>query len=467
MHTVPPSSFGTSVDAARASITHLLSRAQEYPCSAATGAFTRLAQSTSTFQLALDVLLPVLDPPGESELAPRILSSFLLFSLYAPHPIALNPFKSVLLATFRKERERAVAAATGGGVAPNEPLVWVLWKILKGDGDDIGPYSPSALAHSLLPPDFRAAKLVLDVGIYDDQIQPDLIDSTHPHALNNASNAHATPDNILNPHRDTTLTNASRDITASNGNNGPNDGSIETITDPRAEPLVYAMRLVLAGRERVLNLSEMRTLPPLLPLLASACPSLLVPAADLPPLVAHNPALAAGLVGAVLVGAPVAGEGVDDGQTTHDLRAATLAALARLPPTLPTFDVLGRLLRDGRVVYTGREPIASDELTLSTLVRAAVLGAFVAGSIAYLERAEREEADTTRWEEGGDSGGGGNGDGWERGVGRLCRFYTSLSRAGLVDPALDAEMTHFGLRHARFEDAMGLYRVLVGARGEV
>ncbi|KAJ7131899.1 hypothetical protein C8R43DRAFT_1133567 [Mycena crocata] len=128
---------------------HLLIRAREYPCSA----FTRLAQSTSTFQLALDVLLP-------------LASSFLLFSLYAPHPIGLNPFKSVLFATFRKERETAVAAAGGGGVAPNEPLVWVLGKTLKGDGDDTGPYSPSALAHSLLPPDLRAAKLVLEDAFY-------------------------------------------------------------------------------------------------------------------------------------------------------------------------------------------------------------------------------------------------------------------------------------------------------------
>jgi hypothetical protein len=122
-----------------------------------------------------------------SQLTSRILASFILFALYAPHPIAINPFKSVLFVTFVKERDKARAAAAGG-VAPNEPLVWVLWKILKGDGEDvrvcissspysiarlftksknqIGPYSPSALARSLLPPNFRATKLILDDTLY-------------------------------------------------------------------------------------------------------------------------------------------------------------------------------------------------------------------------------------------------------------------------------------------------------------
>lgn len=27
--------------------------------------------------------------------------------------------------------------AKGGEVSPNEQLVWVLWKILKGDGNDV------------------------------------------------------------------------------------------------------------------------------------------------------------------------------------------------------------------------------------------------------------------------------------------------------------------------------------------
>lgn len=71
------------------------------------------------------------------QLAQRILVSFILYSLYAPHPIAINPFKSVLFVTFVKEREKAVGVAKKGEVSPNEQFVWVLWKILKGDGNDV------------------------------------------------------------------------------------------------------------------------------------------------------------------------------------------------------------------------------------------------------------------------------------------------------------------------------------------
>ena len=63
--------------------------------------------------------------------------SYILYSLYAPHPIAINPFKSVLYATFVRERETAIRVANSGGIGENEQLVWVLWKILKGDGSDV------------------------------------------------------------------------------------------------------------------------------------------------------------------------------------------------------------------------------------------------------------------------------------------------------------------------------------------
>lgn len=77
------------------------------------------------------------DSPINLQLAQRILVSFILYSLYAPHPISINPFKSVLFITFVKERENAIAVSDGGGVSSNEQLVWVLWKILKGDGNDV------------------------------------------------------------------------------------------------------------------------------------------------------------------------------------------------------------------------------------------------------------------------------------------------------------------------------------------
>ena len=67
--------------------------------------------------------------------------SYILFSLYAPHPIAINPFKSVLAATFAREREAAVRVADVGGASDSEQFVWVLWKILKGDGNDVSTTS--------------------------------------------------------------------------------------------------------------------------------------------------------------------------------------------------------------------------------------------------------------------------------------------------------------------------------------
>lgn len=36
-----------------------------------------------------------------------------------------------------KEKESAIGVADGGGVSENEQLVWVLWKILRGDGNDV------------------------------------------------------------------------------------------------------------------------------------------------------------------------------------------------------------------------------------------------------------------------------------------------------------------------------------------
>ncbi|KAJ7447456.1 hypothetical protein FB451DRAFT_1411873 [Mycena latifolia] len=129
------------LDDARASVANFLTRGRSYPCSAATSAFVHLADSASvpTLELALEALLPILDSPM-TELSERILVWFLLFSLYAPHPISIDPLKSVLIETFFKEREKtlAVARISNGGAAPNEPSVWVLWNILKGEGDDGG-----------------------------------------------------------------------------------------------------------------------------------------------------------------------------------------------------------------------------------------------------------------------------------------------------------------------------------------
>ena len=52
----------------RASVTHLLARAYNLPCTAAAQAFTQLVQPMTRFQLALDALLPLLS--GNAEVRP-------------------------------------------------------------------------------------------------------------------------------------------------------------------------------------------------------------------------------------------------------------------------------------------------------------------------------------------------------------------------------------------------------------
>lgn len=183
-----PSSSSSPLDPLFTSIRHLLSRALSLPCSTAAQAFIQLVQPTLRFQVALDALLPLLDGDlqtssatanadtinrsSNNQVAQRILVSFILYSLYAPHPISINPFRSALLMTFVHERERAIHAANVHaetnivtrvtGNPSSEQLVWVLWKILRGDGNDIGPYTPSTLARSPLPPKLAAINLILD-----------------------------------------------------------------------------------------------------------------------------------------------------------------------------------------------------------------------------------------------------------------------------------------------------------------
>lgn len=162
---------------------------------------------------------------------------------------------------------------------------------------------------------------------------------------------------------------------------------------------------------------------PLLPVLLSPSTrhenparALLAPA-DLPPLVATNPALAAGVVGALLATTEGASSTValDDGTAAGSAgmkTTAILSALVRLPPTLPTFDVLGRLLRDGRIVKDNVDFGNGTEngnglggtITIADLIRIDVLGRFVAASIDWLDNAEREEregrASEDRWAQG-------------------------------------------------------------------
>lgn len=85
-----------------------------------------------------------------------------------------------------------MSVTNDGSTCESEQLVWVLWKILKGDGNDvstmpipshltaphimqIGPYSPSTLARSPLPPKLRAVNLTLDEETY--ATEPNIYDT--------------------------------------------------------------------------------------------------------------------------------------------------------------------------------------------------------------------------------------------------------------------------------------------------
>ena len=258
-------------DTTRASVAHLLAGAVTTPCSTAAHAFVQIVPPLLRFQLALDVLMPMLDSPIEVSIVPtlrdhpvappreaiwahadiparspslqltqRILVSYILYSLYAPHPIAINPFKSVLAATFNRERDAAVRVADAGGVSEAEQFIWVLWKILKGDGNDvssctdaalcvinvkhcghpqIGPFSPSTLAKSPLPPKLRAANLSLESAAQFQSVGvTEIVD----------------------------------------GEQGQREPKVSAQRDQETEVYSRAASLLLASRERVLSLAEHR-----------------------------------------------------------------------------------------------------------------------------------------------------------------------------------------------------------------
>jgi hypothetical protein len=339
--------------------------------------------------------------------------AYILYSLYAPHPIAINPFKSVLFDTFTKERDAATQLAGKGKTSDNEQLVWVLWKVLKGDGDHLGPYPPNTLARESLPSKLRAGNLVLDEekGSFDSSSD----DVSHPF-----NSIHW------------------KDHSKGEGLETRKTGTVSPEEDEKTQLLSQGLTLLLAARGRVLTLSEQRLLCPLIPQLTS--PPVLI-SIDLPPIIAHNPAIATPLVVSLLALPP------------SDLSVAYLDVLAQLPPTLPTFDVIGRLLHD---TTPSMDSITGGKVTVADVVRMEVLGPFIHQCIMWIDRAELEEREGLISD-----------DRFAKGVQNLCRFYSALLQLNVVDADSDAdsaEIAHFALRNARFEEANALYRTLASAR---
>ncbi|KAJ3974778.1 hypothetical protein EV361DRAFT_865893 [Lentinula raphanica] len=472
-------SSSSPLDSLFPSIRLLLSRALSLPCSTAAQAFTQLVQPHLRFQVALYALLPVLDGDMDAQsldtisatpssdfqnnnyqVSQRILIAFILFSLYAPHPISINPFRSALLMTFVNEKERAIRAAKAhadagsiigvAGTTSSEQLVWVLWKILRGDGNDIGPYSPSTLARSPLPPKLAAINLFLDetddndLDIYLTSASKASSFDTHTDANVNTNNSHTT---FITPSED--LQNAA---------------------------ISRGLALLLAARERVLTLSERRSLEPIFPALAA---SDVITANDLSSIVTYNPDVAY----------PLFVEMLTASASSASNFLNILDILPYLPPTLFTFDFMGKLLRDTRLISLpnatrhlieddGYDQIHTPEsrIPLGRLVRDQVLARFMHECIERLEKEERERTSV----EGPGSSSDGN-DAWGRGVRNLCRFYLSLIKLNIVQSpssfsihaedmennhytdsfsADSVEIAHFALRNSRFEEARMLYGVL-------
>ena len=94
---------------------------------------------------------------------------------------------------------------------------------------------------------------------------------------------------------------------------------------------------------------------------------------DLPQLIANNPTLAHPILVSLL---------------SQPVIDTYLDVLRHLAPTLPTYDVLGRLLRDSTVVT---DHTTGGKTTIADIVRNEILGWFIHESIAWLDRAQEEE----------------------------------------------------------------------------
>lgn len=101
---------------------------------------------------------------------------------------------------------------------------------------------------------------------------------------------------------------------------------------------------------------------------------------DLNPLICTNPSVAYHLLIALLTLPPAR-------LSTHSI-SIYLDVLRHLPPTLPSFDILGRLIRDPAVVT---DFTTGGTTTVADLVREEVLGRFVHECTKWLDNAEREE----------------------------------------------------------------------------
>lgn len=125
-------------------------------------------------------------------------------------------------------------------------------------------------------------------------------------------------------------------------------------------------------------------------------PHAIVPLHSLPPLLALNPALGHPVIVALFNPSP------DNSISSSYTCADVVEVLRQLPPTLPSFDILGRLLREPSMIPVierfGERTISGEaqqtngipKTTIADLTRIEILGAFVHNAIAWVERFEAQ-----------------------------------------------------------------------------
>ncbi|KZS95385.1 hypothetical protein SISNIDRAFT_483622 [Sistotremastrum niveocremeum HHB9708] len=414
--------YSTDVEALRQSVGSLLSSVGYRSCLAAAQAYANIVPQHERFRIALDTVLPQMT--SGSDYALRILSSFILFSLYTPHPISMNPFRSIILEQFLSHRAVARTHVNINDTHVNEQFIWVLWKILRGEGSDIGPYSPAQLAREPLHPQMRAAQLTL--------IEETNISTSASSASTTVSRSSTPP---LQSPRPTLVTRSSDHYpTYGSSENAFNNSSLINRSASSYEGTSKAISLLLSARSRVLTLSEQRILRPHLQSLVHPLPILKAP--DLPALITHNPMIAHPFLVWIL-----------QSSMPQAAQKEYVDEIKSLPPTLSSFDFIGRLVMD-------QTPLGSVEATyyVADVIVINVLAGFVHGCIEWIEREEREIEMTGKID-----------DKLEKAIINLCRFYSSLVKSSVIDVSDDDEITemkHFALQNSRFEEANTLFRVL-------
>ena len=207
--------------------------------------------------------------------------------MYAPHPISINPFATVLHSIFVRETNKALEMERDGGLAENDQFVYVLWKILKGDGKDvsdyntypfhpprkpnsgrpqIGPFSPQHILKHPIPPELRAVVLVKDANTRSWKFSLYVLLSSRSTLYSRCTKCRADEDSTT---EDGPVANLASSLGVS-----PAELAFRPKITPEADrEMVEISRgtsLLLVARKRVLSLSEQRVRFPIV--LASGCP---------------------------------------------------------------------------------------------------------------------------------------------------------------------------------------------------